>query len=658
MRCGGLVFSFELPVVGRGEGEAEEGRGGELEVPLEMTPREGGFPPISGVGEGAAEGDDGTGVGAAEEGERAGAGGEVFVGDGDLDGWAETVEGEGAGRGERVCGCGRGGMEGGAKGEGVGALVAREGGGDADAAGAEEGFEAGEGIGPAFGLGHLAVADPFPLVGEGGGGGGIEVNGDDGGVEGEGFGEGVKGAEELGGIGEGLGKVDEAVDFPSGLEVEAEVERGGGEVAGVEAGGEGVEEAVEEEDEGFGGVNGILEVEGLGEGFGWAVELEEAAGFSAEEVVPAAGGGAEALGELLARDAAVIAEGADGEEVEQGEEGGAAFEVGEELEREVFEVVGGDEAGAGVGVEDGEVGEIRGLGESMAGMGGGAREEAEGAESGGRGGGEIEEEGVGGGDFQVGGEGFGEGDEAGEEGGFDLRLAGEDAEVGAADEGAVEGPAVGDAGVAGGGIGGEEGDGGVLFFPDIVVAEDGAGCGAQGGIAVEGGEEGEIGDMECGEHGGVPGDQVAWRRRWEWAWRRGRISARGRSKSARVRALERVRRRLAQGTMGEGVRTMRRQWARPQSCLRRHQAGWGMVRRVAGGRPWTSRRMEGIFPSRTRRSAALSISGIWRQRTQRMREQAAGLWDAGSKVSPASRRMSWGRAAWLPSPARRPASQR
>lgn len=123
-----------MPVMGRGEGEAEEGRGGELEVPFEVAPVGGGVPPVAGLGEGAAEGDDFSAVGAGEEGEGPGAGGEGLVGDGDFDGRAEAAEGEGAG-GRREGGVfGSDGMECGAEGEGVGA-VALEGDGDADAAG-------------------------------------------------------------------------------------------------------------------------------------------------------------------------------------------------------------------------------------------------------------------------------------------------------------------------------------------------------------------------------------------------------------------------------------------------------------------------------------------------------------------------------------------
>jgi hypothetical protein len=66
-------------------------------------------------------------------------------------------------------------------------------------------------------------------------------------------------------------------------------------------------------------VDGVITIMGLGEGFGRAVESEQSAGFSVEDVVPEAGFGSQAFREGLAWECHEVAEVADSPKFEDGD---------------------------------------------------------------------------------------------------------------------------------------------------------------------------------------------------------------------------------------------------------------------------------------------------------------------------------------------------
>jgi hypothetical protein len=146
----------------------------------------------------------------------------------------------------------------------------------------------------------------------------------------------------------------------------------------------------------------------------------------------------------------------------------------------------------------------------------------------------------------------------------------------------------------------------------------------------------------------IAGDQVAWRRL------RGSVvifssnSRRGASKSWRERSADKVSRRPVPGTKGNGESTTNRPPVRLVSWPRRHQEDAGMAVSSWRGSPLASSNTNGRFPSRTTRSAALSISGAEVQRTHSNREQAATVWEDGSKPSAPSIKASSGRGLFSP----------
>ena len=104
----------------------------------------------------------------------------------------------------------------------------------------------------------------------------------------------------------------------------------------------------------------------------------------------------------------------------------------------------------------------------------------------------VEEEGVGGGEFEVGGDGFGELEEVAEGVGFGVGVAGEDEELGAAGEGTGDGEAGFEAEGGGAAVEGEDGDAAVGFLG----GGDGTGKAALFRLVAEKGFEGEGWEME------------------------------------------------------------------------------------------------------------------------------------------------------------------
>ena len=326
---------------------------------------------------------------------------------------------------------------------------------DADAADADEGFELADGFRPAVGLGQLA-AEPFALGSAGGGGLGIEFDAGDRVFECQAIEDGEQRAQEVGSVGAGFREADVALPEAGAIEMENEGKPGGGEMAGMEAGGKGMEEAFEEESEGIEGGDGILGFEGLGKGLRWAVETEQSA-LAMEDGMPVTGPGAEAGDEVRTREFHEIPELPQPPIGQRLEKAFATGDFVKTAEGQGGEGFAAEEVAIEPWMEHGKVGEIRGF------RGGAMDFQA--IEAGltpafavTTGAAEIDDDEVGPGDFEIGTEGFGEFAEAGEEAGFLLRMAGQEAEVGAADKGAVERPTGGDAGAGGDAVDGEERD--------------------------------------------------------------------------------------------------------------------------------------------------------------------------------------------------------
>lgn len=332
--------------------------------------------------------------------------------------------------------------------------------GDADGLAADDAGEPLEGVLELVGV-FEAFTEDFVLGVEWKGGGEEEVEFGDGGG---GF-ELVKVGAELaeddvfgeGGLGDGeFAEVGGAIVIAEG-----EVEFAGGALVVAEAVTEGFEEALGDEEDGFEVVDGGLEDVACGVVGGGAVEGEEAVGFAMEDVVEVGHFGAESLGEALVGKFGEVGEVGDAPELEGGELGdGEGFLVEELIEGE-WEGIRGVVVFTGGLEEGGEVGEVGRVAEAD--VEGEAEVEAllvgvgdpvikRGDEEGG----EVEEEGVRGGLFEVGGEGFGEGEDfflGGFEGGG---VRGEEVEVGAAGEATGGGESGVDFEGAGGGIDGEE----------------------------------------------------------------------------------------------------------------------------------------------------------------------------------------------------------
>jgi len=188
--------------------------------------------------------------------------------------------------------------------------------GGAEAAGAEEGFEAGEGVGEFVGIAQGAFEEvALGLAGEGGGE--LEGPGHHGSGGADGVEVGVEEAEEGGGVAGGFGEAEVAEVEVAVVEGEGETGRDGGALGRGEAGAEGVEAAAQEEEEGFEGFEGVFEFLRDLEVLGRAVESEEAGMLAVQDIVQAGCFGTEAFGEALARESGEIAEVLDTPEMEQ-----------------------------------------------------------------------------------------------------------------------------------------------------------------------------------------------------------------------------------------------------------------------------------------------------------------------------------------------------
>jgi hypothetical protein len=247
-------------------------------------------------------------------------------------------------------------------------------------------------------------------------------------------------------------------------------------------------------------MDAVFEIVRLAEGVGGAVEAEQPAAFSVKDIVGVTGGGTQSIGKVLAGKFHEIAEAADAPELEHGEDFGDAGERGEKVDGEAAEIVAIDEAALALFVAGGEVGEIGVFGAGVPDFGMGDFEVVEEGDFGFGRAGEVENEGVVVGDFEIGGEGFGERDEFVEELGFGFGLLRKDFQMGATDEGTAERPAGFDAGEAGGVVDGEEGDFGFGVLAIHAGVDDGGGHRAQFRLNAEGGEHFKIWEMEGGEH--------------------------------------------------------------------------------------------------------------------------------------------------------------
>lgn len=396
-----LIGPLELPGARWQVGEAEEVVAFQFDVPLELLPALRGVPPVAGTRKGAEGAADAAAMGAGEQGERAREGALLVEGDRDLDGWTETGEGE-AERGmlnaERrtsniECGTSKVGWRrirrrresgssmfdvpeqlfvGGKQVEAVGAVgEGRD--GEADAVGADERLEAGEGVGEAVGLAQLMAEEQVLAV--------VRIAGNQGeGEAGDRSGElelvevGLERLQEDFGRGAWLGKADGLVMRCLFFELQFQLESGGAEVAAMEPTAEDPEAAPEGEQERHRGLDPVLEVPAGDQRLGWLEELERALGPAVDQVVEAGELRAEPLGETLPRQVGEVTEPPQAPEVEQSdvlvgegpEEGeGKRFERGARRAKRGmaagFPAAVGtaeDEAVAGGGGEGEQVGEV------------------------------------------------------------------------------------------------------------------------------------------------------------------------------------------------------------------------------------------------------------------------------------------------------------
>ena len=195
-------------------------------------------------------------------------------------------------------------------------LVRVEWDGRAETVGAEEGLEAGEGVGEFVGVTEglfeeLVLGFPGESGSEAQGVGGDGSRGADG-VE-----PGVERAEEDGRVAGGFRQGDGALMDGVVVEGERHGEGGGGGLVGGETGAEGVEAAMQEEEERFEGLERVVEIAGGVEVLRGTMKGEEAVVFAMEDVVEAGGFGAETFGEPLAREGGEVAEGVEAPEVEE-----------------------------------------------------------------------------------------------------------------------------------------------------------------------------------------------------------------------------------------------------------------------------------------------------------------------------------------------------
>ena len=414
-------------MVGGEVGETGEGAFVKLDVPFVAGPVGVGLPPLTLEAVRAGDGGEGAGVGAVEEGLR------LVVGGGeDLDGQggAEAAEREGGG-GESWLFCfvlleeGFGWVEG----EAVG-VIAVEGLGDANGFAAEGGGELVEGVGEFVGVAEGFLKEVVLAAG-GFGDGGVEGEGDDGGGGGEAFEVGGEKAEQLFEFGGGLGNAQGGEVVAAVFVVEGEEEGVGDALVGLEAGGEGVEKVAKKKEKGVEAVEGVVEVEMLAVVFEGTVEGEKAMVLTGGDVVQAGRLGAEAFVEVGAGEGGEVG---DGVEAPSGEGLGEVVLFGAGCDEAVEEEGEGGLMVVGTG-EDVEVGEVGGWGEGCFEGEGGVGEWGEGLFF------PSEEDGVGGGEFEVGREGACEIEEFVAEENFVVGVGGEDLELGAAGEGSCGGDA-------------------------------------------------------------------------------------------------------------------------------------------------------------------------------------------------------------------------
>jgi hypothetical protein len=206
-------------------------------------------------------------------------------------------------------------------------LVGVEEGGGAKAFGAEEGLDAGEGVGKLVGVAER-TEEEVVLSGGGQGGGEFQHIRNNRGGRGEGVEVGVEWAEQVCGLAAGFGEADLTLVLRVIVEGKAEVNHEGGPLHGGKAGAEGVEGAAEEKEKGFERLEGMLEFVADPELRFGAVEIEEALMLAVKNVVQARDLGAEPLAEALAGKGREVTEGAEPPEAEEVEVGRRKPECG------------------------------------------------------------------------------------------------------------------------------------------------------------------------------------------------------------------------------------------------------------------------------------------------------------------------------------------
>ena len=239
------------------------------------------------------------------------------------------------------------------EGEAVG-VVAVEGLGDSDGFATKAGGELVEGVGEFVGIAEGFLKEVVLAAG-GFGDGGVEGEGGDGGGGGESFEVGGEEAEELFEFGGGFGDAEGGEVVVTVFVVEGEEEGVGDALVGLQAGGEGVEEVAEKEEERVEGVERMIEVEVLAVVFGRTVEGEESVVLAGGDVVEAGGLSAEAFVKVGAGEGGEIGDGLkspSGEGLAEVVLFGSAGEEGVEKEGEGGLVM----VGSGKDVEMGEVG--------------------------------------------------------------------------------------------------------------------------------------------------------------------------------------------------------------------------------------------------------------------------------------------------------------
>lgn len=185
----------------------------------------------------------------------------------------------------------------------------------AEAVGAEEGFETGEGVGEFVRVAQGALEEMMLGFAREGG---SQLKGprDDRGGSANGIEMGVKKTEESGRMTSRFGEPQVAEVEVAVVEGEAEAEGDGGTLGGGKTSAEGVESAVQEKEERFESFERVLEFLCELELLCGTMEGEEAVVFAVQDVVQAGGIRAEAFGEALAWEGGEVTESLDAPEVE------------------------------------------------------------------------------------------------------------------------------------------------------------------------------------------------------------------------------------------------------------------------------------------------------------------------------------------------------